>query len=194
MHTIYDEDDSAAIRHHFRASNTHIQTNEKEKKRTNFEIIMIFDPDHCAHFDFTQLVHISKRFFFHSSPSNLFFISFPKKKKIQDETLNNTTRSELSFVPSTEDDGKSITCRAENPKVTGLYLETTWKLDVVCKYHTLKSQIQYMRQYEMGINKTFAHQIDFIAYIFFCRLFYADISVNSILFVRVVCIDSWSIM
>lgn len=52
---------------------------------------------------------------------------------MQDETLNNTTRSELSFVPSTEDDGKSITCRAENPKVTGLFLETTWKLDVVCK-------------------------------------------------------------
>lgn len=37
-------------------------------------------------------------------------------------------------MPSTEDDGKSITCRAENPKVTGLYLETTWKLDVVCEY------------------------------------------------------------
>lgn len=54
---------------------------------------------------------------------------------MQDETLNNTTRSELSFVPSTEDDGKSITCRAENPKVTGLFLETTWKLDVVCKSH-----------------------------------------------------------
>lgn len=55
---------------------------------------------------------------------------------MQDETLNNTTRSELSFVPSTEDDGKSITCRAENPKVTGLFLETTWKLDVVCKSHS----------------------------------------------------------
>lgn len=52
----------------------------------------------------------------------------------QDETFNTTSRSELSFVPSTEDDGKSITCRAENPKVTGLFLETTWKLNVVCKY------------------------------------------------------------
>lgn len=51
----------------------------------------------------------------------------------QDETLNNLTRSELSFVPSTEDDGKSITCRAENPIVTGLFLETSWKLNVVCK-------------------------------------------------------------
>lgn len=53
----------------------------------------------------------------------------------QDETINTTTRSELSFVPSTEDDGKSITCRAENPNVTGLFLETTWKLNVVCKWN-----------------------------------------------------------
>lgn len=44
------------------------------------------------------------------------------------------TISELSFVPTTEDDGKSITCRAENPNVTGLFLETSWKIDVVCKY------------------------------------------------------------
>ena len=32
-----------------------------------------------------------------------------------------------------EDDGKMITCRAENPSVNGLFLETTWKLNVVCK-------------------------------------------------------------
>lgn len=37
-------------------------------------------------------------------------------------------------MPTTEDDGKSITCRAENPDVNGLYLETAWKLDVVCKF------------------------------------------------------------
>uniref|UniRef100_A0A1B0EVK6 Putative b-cell receptor cd22 n=1 Tax=Lutzomyia longipalpis TaxID=7200 RepID=A0A1B0EVK6_LUTLO len=52
-------------------------------------------------------------------------------RRTKDETLNNTTRSELSFVPSVEDDGKTLTCRAENPKVTGLFLETTWKLNVV---------------------------------------------------------------
>lgn len=52
----------------------------------------------------------------------------------QEETINdNTTHSELSFVPTTEDNDKSITCRAENPKVTGLFLETSWKIDVVCK-------------------------------------------------------------
>ncbi|KAJ3649507.1 hypothetical protein Zmor_021247 [Zophobas morio] len=47
------------------------------------------------------------------------------------ETRENVTISELSFVPTTEDDGKSITCRAENPNVTGLFLETSWKIDVV---------------------------------------------------------------
>ncbi|KAF7286927.1 hypothetical protein GWI33_003193 [Rhynchophorus ferrugineus] len=48
-----------------------------------------------------------------------------------EETTENVTISELSFVPTTEDDGKSITCRAENPNVTGLFLETSWKIDVV---------------------------------------------------------------
>uniref|UniRef100_A0A1A9W080 Ig-like domain-containing protein n=1 Tax=Glossina brevipalpis TaxID=37001 RepID=A0A1A9W080_9MUSC len=52
-------------------------------------------------------------------------------RRTKDDISNNTTRSELSFVPTTDDDGKSITCRAENPNVNGLYLETMWKLNVV---------------------------------------------------------------
>nr|XP_040234888.2 neural cell adhesion molecule 1-like isoform X2 [Anopheles coluzzii] len=52
-------------------------------------------------------------------------------RRAKEEILNNTTRSELSFVPTTEDDGKQITCRAENPNVTGLFLETSWKIEVV---------------------------------------------------------------
>lgn len=57
--------------------------------------------------------------------------------------MENVTLSELSFVPTTEDDGKSITCRAENPNVTGLFLETSWKIDVVCKYKTLYYSVRY---------------------------------------------------
>lgn len=49
--------------------------------------------------------------------------------------MNNTTRSELSFSPTVEDDGKFMVCRAENPVVSGLFLESTWKLSVVCEYH-----------------------------------------------------------
>ncbi|XP_074042436.1 sidestep II transmembrane protein, partial [Leptinotarsa decemlineata] len=52
-------------------------------------------------------------------------------RRTKEETRENVTISELSFVPTTEDDGKSITCRAENPNVTGLFLETSWKIDVV---------------------------------------------------------------
>ncbi|XP_022921260.2 neural cell adhesion molecule 2, partial [Onthophagus taurus] len=52
-------------------------------------------------------------------------------KRAKDEVRENVTISELNFVPSTEDDGKSITCRAENPDVNGLYMETSWKIDVV---------------------------------------------------------------
>lgn len=63
-----------------------------------------------------------------------FFLSLRFLLFVQEETRENVTISELSFVPTTEDDGKSITCRAENPNVTGLYLETSWQIDVVCKY------------------------------------------------------------
>jgi hypothetical protein len=51
----------------------------------------------------------------------------------QEETRENMTVSDLSFVPTTDDDGKSITCRAENPNITGAFLESSWKIDVVCK-------------------------------------------------------------
>jgi hypothetical protein len=52
---------------------------------------------------------------------------------VQDEPLTNITRSVLNFVPTTEDDGKSITCRAENPKVSGLFKEKSWTIEVICK-------------------------------------------------------------
>lgn len=42
--------------------------------------------------------------------------------------------SMVEFEPGVEDHGKSITCRAENPNVTGLFVEKSWKIDVVCKY------------------------------------------------------------
>ncbi|XP_058123571.1 nephrin-like [Anopheles ziemanni] len=53
-------------------------------------------------------------------------------RRTRDEILDhNTTTSSLSFVPTTEDDGKTLTCRAENPNVNGLFLETDWKMSVV---------------------------------------------------------------
>lgn len=56
-------------------------------------------------------------------------------RRTRDETVDhNTTTSTLSFAPTTEDDGKTLTCRAENPNVNGLFLETDWKMNVVCEY------------------------------------------------------------
>ncbi|XP_052893274.1 nephrin-like [Anopheles moucheti] len=53
-------------------------------------------------------------------------------RRTKDEILDhNTTTSTLSFAPTTEDDGKTLTCRAENPNVNGLFLETDWKMNVV---------------------------------------------------------------
>ncbi|XP_033217421.1 nephrin-like [Belonocnema kinseyi] len=52
-------------------------------------------------------------------------------RHVKEEKSENRTISRVAFVPGEEDDGKSVTCRAENPNVTGLYLETSWKIDVV---------------------------------------------------------------
>lgn len=54
--------------------------------------------------------------------------------RTQEERWENRTVSMVEFEPGVEDHGKLITCRAENPNVTGLFLEETWKIDVVCKY------------------------------------------------------------
>ncbi|XP_059048007.1 neural cell adhesion molecule 1-B-like [Achroia grisella] len=48
-----------------------------------------------------------------------------------EELRDNLTVSVMSFVPTLDDDGKPITCRAENPNVTTLFMETSWTISVV---------------------------------------------------------------
>lgn len=55
----------------------------------------------------------------------------PIKKMAQAYSLeNNQSLSILSFVPTIEDDGKYLTCRAENPAISDSALEDKWRLDV----------------------------------------------------------------
>ncbi len=43
------------------------------------------------------------------------------------------TLSVLKFVPTIEDDGKYLTCRAENPAIADSTIEDKWLLNVECK-------------------------------------------------------------
>jgi len=67
----------------------------------------------------------------------------------QDDVKENVTTSEMTFVPTTDDNGKSITCRAENPQAPTMFIEANWILKVVCKYCILF--MQYARVYRIRI-------------------------------------------
>ncbi|XP_035725902.1 hemicentin-1-like isoform X4 [Vespa mandarinia] len=55
----------------------------------------------------------------------------PIKKMAQSYPMdNNHTMSILSFVPSIDDDGKYLTCRAENPLIPDSAMEDKWRLEV----------------------------------------------------------------
>ncbi|XP_015585222.1 nephrin isoform X2 [Cephus cinctus] len=54
-----------------------------------------------------------------------------KHVQLQEQKADNRTVSLMNFAPGVEDAGKNVTCRAENPNVTGFYLETSWTINVV---------------------------------------------------------------
>ncbi|CAG4943584.1 unnamed protein product [Colias eurytheme] len=56
---------------------------------------------------------------------------FELQKHFMEELRDNLTISVMSFVPTLDDDSKPITCRAENPNVTTLFMETSWTINVV---------------------------------------------------------------
>lgn len=55
-------------------------------------------------------------------------------KRIRDYSKNNQTTSILNFVPSIEDNGKTLTCHAENPNAAGMFVEDNWNMSVFCKF------------------------------------------------------------
>lgn len=51
----------------------------------------------------------------------------------QTSTDGNTTTSTLSFTPKKEDDGKNLSCRAENKVLSSDSLKDGWKLEIHCE-------------------------------------------------------------
>ncbi|CAH0689953.1 unnamed protein product [Spodoptera exigua] len=56
------------------------------------------------------------------------------KRMAKNFSENNETLSVLSLVPSVEDDGKYLTCRAENKHIQDSAIEDKWRLNVHCEY------------------------------------------------------------
>lgn len=54
---------------------------------------------------------------------------------LETDEVENITRSTLGLVPSIDDDGQKIICRAENPWVKRSFVEDSWILHVVCKIY-----------------------------------------------------------
>lgn len=54
-------------------------------------------------------------------------------KRTRDYNKNNQTTSILNFAPAIEDNGKVLSCHAENPNVAGLFVEDSWNMSVYCK-------------------------------------------------------------
>ncbi|KAH9368507.1 hypothetical protein HPB48_007254 [Haemaphysalis longicornis] len=46
----------------------------------------------------------------------------------------NLTTSTVSFAPSTDDHGKYLSCRADNPLLSGAGLEDGWTLNIQCEW------------------------------------------------------------
>jgi hypothetical protein len=52
---------------------------------------------------------------------------------LQFSETGNQTLSVLTFIPVVDDDGKYLTCRAENPFIPDSAIEDKWRLVVHCK-------------------------------------------------------------
>lgn len=51
----------------------------------------------------------------------------------QTSTDGNTTTSTLSFTPKKEDDGKYLSCKAENKVLSTDSLKDGWKMEIHCE-------------------------------------------------------------
>lgn len=57
-----------------------------------------------------------------------------KKTREKHSLDGNVTTSILTMKPTAEDNGKHLSCRAENPSIAESGIEDSWKLSVHCEY------------------------------------------------------------
>jgi hypothetical protein len=62
------------------------------------------------------------------------FLFFSCYCLIQFSEAGNQSLSVLTFIPTVDDDGKYLTCRAENPYIPDSAIEDKWRLVVHCMY------------------------------------------------------------
>lgn len=56
----------------------------------------------------------------------------------------NVTTSTLTFTPVSEDNGKYLSCRAENPAIPVSGIEDGWRINVHCELHFVYYTVMYV--------------------------------------------------
>ncbi|CAB0005692.1 unnamed protein product [Nesidiocoris tenuis] len=68
----------------------------------------------------------------HPSPSN---VCVQRRILFQSSNDGNTTTSTLSFIATKDDDGKNLTCQAENTALSSKPIFDYWTLHIHCEYN-----------------------------------------------------------
>lgn len=90
------------------------------------------------------------RIFFYSTKNRFSSCVF-----LQFSETGNQTLSVLTFIPVVDDDGKYLTCRAENAFIPDSAIEDKWRLVVHCKFFFFLQNLHFPRSIQ---NMTFHHQ------------------------------------
>lgn len=70
----------------------------------------------------------------------LWFKGKIQMKKSREIFNINSTTSILTYTPTVEDDGTTLICRSENPKIPGYSIESAVKISVFCKLITFNNK------------------------------------------------------
>ena len=98
-------------------------------------------------------------------PGLLFLMRF--NLHLQSLTEGNMTDvSIISFKPQVEDDGRYLTCRAENPSIGNSAIEDKWHLTVHCEYWRCYFRFHVHDKSIDLLKSTLAYIIHFIIYFF----------------------------